>query len=74
MLVPVTALRRKMSYWQSQGLIAESENDVFVLEEDNVEGANVEADVEDDETESVMTSTKDQRNEELQVNLNCEFS
>lgn len=67
MLVPVTALRRKMSYWQSQGLIAESENDVFVLEEDNVEGANVEADVEDDETESVMTSTKDQRNEELQT-------
>lgn len=70
MQVPSTILRRKLSFWQSHGLITESEPDVFNLqEEQEKENSNVQNDivVEDFESESVMASAQDQREEELQT-------
>ncbi|KAK7008348.1 Anaphase-promoting complex subunit 2 [Halocaridina rubra] len=78
--VPKTILRRKITYWQTQGVLHEVEPDIFVL----VEGEDVgekghpsvagtsQSDItpqaiEEDEAESVMASAQDQREEELQV-------
>ncbi|KAI5643127.1 cullin family domain-containing protein [Phthorimaea operculella] len=74
MKVPITVLRRKITYWQSMGLISEKTLDHFVL----IEGADAnksqvstnqvqEMICEDDETESAMASAHDQREGELQV-------
>lgn len=74
MKVPVTVLRRKITYWQSMGLISEKSPDYFVL----VDGSDpIKASVstnqvqqmicEDDEAESAMASAHDQREGELQV-------
>ncbi|XP_075982939.1 anaphase promoting complex subunit morula [Anticarsia gemmatalis] len=74
MKVPVTILRRKITYWQSMGLIAEKNTDYYVLVDgSDANKANVatnqvqEMICEDDETESVMASAHDQREGELQV-------
>ncbi|XP_011309076.1 anaphase-promoting complex subunit 2 [Fopius arisanus] len=69
MHVPPTILRRKISFWVSQGLLKEIENDVFLLQEDsNTKNRSVaEQCVEEEEVESVMASASDQREEELQV-------
>ncbi|CAB3246135.1 unnamed protein product [Arctia plantaginis] len=74
MKVPVTILRRKITYWQSMGLIAEKSTDYYVLVDGSeANKANVatnqvqEMICEDDETESVMASAHDQREGELQV-------
>ncbi|VVC94836.1 unnamed protein product [Leptidea sinapis] len=73
MKVPITVLRRKITYWQSQGIISEKGTDLYVL----VEGSDAKSNVstnqvqemicEDDESESVMASAHDQREGELQV-------
>ncbi|XP_071521652.1 anaphase-promoting complex subunit 2 [Panulirus ornatus] len=78
--VPKTVLRRKITYWQTQGVLQEVEPDVFVLmegedlgEEGQVATVGVsQPDIappalEEDEAESVMASAQDQREEELQV-------
>lgn len=73
MKVPVTILRRKITYWQSMGLITEKSSDCFVLVDSTDSKANVQTSqvqemiCEDEETESVMTSAQDQREGELQV-------
>lgn len=74
MKVPVTVLRRKITYWQSMGLISEKIPDHFVLVDgsDSNKGSGSSNQVqemicEDDETESAMASTHDQRECELQV-------
>ncbi|XP_026760522.1 anaphase-promoting complex subunit 2 [Galleria mellonella] len=74
MKVPVTILRRKITYWQSMGLISEKSSDIYVLVDDSDAGkANVatnqvqEMICEDDEAESVMASAHDQRERDLQV-------
>ncbi|CAG9789189.1 unnamed protein product [Diatraea saccharalis] len=74
MKVPVTVLRRKITYWQSMGLISEKCTDTYVLVDDsdanksNVATNQVQEMIcEDDETESVMASAHDQREGELQV-------
>lgn len=74
MKVPVTILRRKITYWQSMGLITEKTSDHFVLvdgsdgNKSNVATNQVQEMIcEDDETESVMASAHDQREGELQV-------
>lgn len=71
--VPPTLLRKRISLWQSHGLIKEPSRDVFVLVEDS-NGEETEEmihtqtqDCEDDEAESAMASASDQREEELQV-------
>ncbi|XP_038206458.1 anaphase-promoting complex subunit 2 [Zerene cesonia] len=74
MKVPIMILRRKITYWQSLGLISEKSTDVYVL----VEGSEAnkssvasnqvqEMICEDEESESVMASAHDQREGELQV-------
>ncbi|XP_063235866.1 anaphase-promoting complex subunit 2 [Bacillus rossius redtenbacheri] len=71
MHVPSTMLRRKIAFWQSQGLLREVCTDSFLLVEDNPTRSRclVPSDVacEDDEAESAMASAHDQREEELQV-------
>ena len=72
MQVPSTALRRKIAFWQSQGILKEESTDTFVLVEEQ-KGPSVAHDVvmmdSDDEAESAMASAKDQREEELQVRV-----
>lgn len=74
MKVPVTVLRRKITYWQSMGMIAEKGQDYYVLIDDSdgnkshVSTNQVqEMMCEDDEAESAMASAHDQREGELQV-------
>ncbi|KAG7298075.1 hypothetical protein JYU34_018845 [Plutella xylostella] len=74
MKVPVTILRRKITYWQSMGLISEKSPDYFVLVESSdgnrshvATGQVQEMICEDDEAESAMASAHDQREGELQV-------
>ncbi|XP_063990003.1 anaphase-promoting complex subunit 2 [Diachasmimorpha longicaudata] len=67
--IPPTILRRKLSFWVSQGLLKETENDVFLLQEDSnsINRSIREHCVEEEEVESAMASASDQREEELQV-------
>jgi len=68
MHVPTTVVRRKMTFWVSQGLLKETSNNVYVLQEENTSKNRLFADiVEEEETESAMASASDQREEELQV-------
>ncbi|XP_047514873.1 anaphase-promoting complex subunit 2 [Pieris napi] len=74
MKVPMTVLRRKITYWQSLGLITEKSADYYVLVDGSeANKANVPSNqvqemiCEDEETESVMASAHDQREGELQV-------
>lgn len=70
MHVPPTVLRRKLSFWQSHGIITEPEPDIFYLQEEQEQNENNIQDdivVEDYESESAMASAQDQREEELQV-------
>ncbi|XP_033643493.1 anaphase-promoting complex subunit 2-like isoform X2 [Asterias rubens] len=71
MQVPVTALRRKMAFWQSQGVLREESSDIFVLIEEQRGGRSTQHDNymldSDEETESAMASAQDQQEEELQV-------
>lgn len=73
MKVPGTLLRKKISFWQSQGILREISTDVFLLVEEtnNKNKGEVTSDIicEDDESESAMASSQDQREEELQVSL-----
>ncbi|XP_029175698.1 anaphase-promoting complex subunit 2-like [Nylanderia fulva] len=68
MHAPATVLRRKMTFWVSQGLLRETTNDVYILQEESTSKNRLSTDlVEEEETESVMASASDQREEELQV-------
>lgn len=74
MKVPITILRRKITFWQSLGIIAEKSSDFYVLiDGTDVNKSNVavnqvqEMICEDEESESVMASAHDQREDELQV-------
>ncbi|XP_020294195.1 anaphase-promoting complex subunit 2 isoform X2 [Pseudomyrmex gracilis] len=68
MHAPATVLRRKITFWVSQGLLKETSNDVYVLQEESTSKSRLPTDiVEEEETESAMASASDQREEELQV-------
>ncbi|KAL6425217.1 hypothetical protein ACFW04_009458 [Cataglyphis niger] len=68
MHAPATVLRRKMTFWVSQGLLKETANDMYVLQEESTSKNRLSTDiVEEEETESIMASASDQREEELQV-------
>ncbi|XP_012279074.1 anaphase-promoting complex subunit 2 [Orussus abietinus] len=68
MHAPATVLRRKITFWLSQGLLKEVSPDTFTLqEESNSKHQLLTEIVEDEEVESAMTSASDQREEELQV-------
>lgn len=69
-------MRKRLAFWQAQGLIKETATDHFTLIEEfqhaTGEQSGLQAhphhhDVEDDEAESAMASVSDQREEELQV-------
>jgi anaphase-promoting complex subunit 2 len=68
--MPQTVLRRRIGFWQLQGLIRESSENVFVLCEEGDQGGEHEIEshtnvvLDDEET---MVSANDQREEELQV-------
>lgn len=69
MQVPATVLRKKMTLWQSHGLIHETTHDIFELVEDRkdehiCQSAEI---IEDFEAESAMASAQDQREEEMQT-------
>lgn len=68
MQMPTAAIRRKIAFWQSHGLLKEEATDTFLLVEE--QRGSKPADVvivEEDETESAMASASDQREEEMQV-------
>lgn len=73
--VPPTTVRKRLAFWQAQGMIKEASTDYYVLIE-NFDSAAVNSDThsqphhhdgDDDEVESAMASASDQRAEELQV-------
>ncbi|EDW61178.1 anaphase-promoting complex subunit 2 isoform X1 [Drosophila virilis] len=69
--VPPSALRRRISFWQNHGLIAEIEPGIFALLEKESEKTQFEevsiTDADEEDLESAMASASDQREEELQV-------
>lgn len=73
MKIPPSILRKRISFWQSQGLIKETSDDIFTLASESVDEnmedvQNQNQDIcEDDEADSAMASASDQREEELQV-------
>ncbi|XP_041481445.1 anaphase-promoting complex subunit 2-like isoform X2 [Lytechinus variegatus] len=70
MQVPGGAVRRKIAYWQSQGLLKEESHDTFVLVEEK-EGAVQNQEMvmidSDEEAESATASVEDQKEENLQM-------
>ncbi|XP_059613916.1 anaphase-promoting complex subunit 2 [Phlebotomus argentipes] len=74
MKIPPSVLRRKITYWQSHGLIKETRSGSFVLVEETTDSDLEEMQTEpqdicdeDEEAENVVASASDQREEELQV-------
>uniref|UniRef100_A0A1B0D9E0 Anaphase-promoting complex subunit 2 n=1 Tax=Phlebotomus papatasi TaxID=29031 RepID=A0A1B0D9E0_PHLPP len=74
MKIPPSVLRRKITYWQSHGLIKETKTGSFILVEDTSDSDMEEMQTEpqdicddDEESENVVASASDQREEELQV-------
>ena len=71
--MPPSILRKRIAYWQSQGLIRETSENVFKLvdkkhnQDHDEEMQSHATDIEDEETESAMESASNQREEELQV-------
>ena len=78
MQVPAGAIRRKIAYWQSQGVLREESQDTFVLVEDkqgSTHGQEMVMIDSDEEAESATASAKDQKEENLQVDwyMCCRF-
>ena len=69
MKMPAHALRRKIAFWQSHGLLKEEASDKFVLVEEHRGRTQDAMLMEEDETESAMASAQDQKEEELQVSF-----
>ncbi|EDW55445.1 GM11953 [Drosophila sechellia] len=69
--VPASALRRRLSFWQTNGLISETTPGIFTLLEKESEKSQYEdmslAEADEEDLESAMASASDQREEELQV-------
>lgn len=70
MNMPLSVLRRRIGFWQLQGLIRETKENVFVLcdeEQSCDEAMEAQSNVVVEEEETCMASASDQREEELQV-------
>lgn len=69
--IPVSTLRRRIAFWQTQGLVKETGTDKYTLIEEGpmrrMSGVSGEVTAEDEECESVTRTSRDQRAEELQV-------
>lgn len=66
MHVPATVLRRKITFWVSQGILKEIKTDVFLLQEESI-SKNRTVVVEEEESESAVASASDQREGDLQI-------
>ncbi|XP_029197808.2 anaphase-promoting complex subunit 2-like [Acropora millepora] len=67
MQAPAGLLRRRLGFWISQGVLKEESTDTFVVVEKQKGQQRISEVVMDAEVESVMASSQDQREEELQV-------
>lgn len=75
MNMPPIVLRKRLVFWQSQGMIRETKENFFVLVDSSAdsgkqtEQAHTQSNdvCDEDEAESAMESASDQREEELQV-------
>ncbi|KAJ7334437.1 Anaphase-promoting complex subunit 2 [Desmophyllum pertusum] len=67
MHVPPGLLRRRLGFWISQGVLKEESTDTFTVVEKQKGQQRIPEVVMDAEVESVMASSQDQREEELQV-------
>lgn len=67
MHVPPGLLRRRLGFWVSQGVLKEESTDTFIVMEKQKGQQRATEVVMDAEIESVMASSQDQREEELQV-------
>nr|XP_058951089.1 anaphase-promoting complex subunit 2-like isoform X1 [Pocillopora verrucosa] len=67
MHVPPGLLRRRLGFWVSQGVLKEESTDTFIVMEKQKGQQRATEVVMDAEIESVMASSHDQREEELQV-------
>ena len=65
--IPATALRRKIAYWQSQGLLKEEATDTFILVEEQRANSDDIMLADEEETESAMASMRAQMDEQMQV-------
>ncbi|CAI9738201.1 anaphase-promoting complex subunit 2-like [Octopus vulgaris] len=65
--IPATALRRKIAYWQSQGLLKEEATDTFLLVEEQRANSDDIMLADEEETESAMASMRAQMEEQMQV-------
>lgn len=65
--IPATALRRKIAYWQSQGLLKEEATDTFILVEEQRANSDDIMLADEEETESAMASMRAQLDEQMQV-------
>lgn len=62
-----SVLRRKITFWQSQGLLKEVQHDVYQLVEDRKGCSHEMVMVDEEEVESAMASAQQQKEEEMQV-------
>lgn len=62
-----SVLRRKISFWQGQGLLREVSADVYHLVEERRGRPHDLVLVDDEEIESAMASAQQQKEEEMQV-------
>ncbi|CAH3109944.1 unnamed protein product [Porites lobata] len=67
MHVPPGLLKRRLGFWISQGVLKEESTDTFVVVEKQKGQQRLPEVIMDAEVESVMASSQDQREEELQV-------
>ncbi|XP_055690510.1 anaphase-promoting complex subunit 2 [Lutzomyia longipalpis] len=74
MKIPPSVLRRKITFWQTHGLLKETKEGTFVLVEETNDSDLEEMQTEqqdicddDEESENAVASASDQREEELQV-------
>uniref|UniRef100_A0A1A9ZZH8 Anaphase-promoting complex subunit 2 n=1 Tax=Glossina pallidipes TaxID=7398 RepID=A0A1A9ZZH8_GLOPL len=71
--IPPSILKRRIAFWQSHGIILESQPGVFKLNENDLPKTQLDKEpiseiiAEDEGNESAMASASDQREEELQV-------
>ncbi|XP_025096044.1 LOW QUALITY PROTEIN: anaphase-promoting complex subunit 2-like [Pomacea canaliculata] len=62
-----SVVRRKLAFWQGQGLVKEELPDVFVLVEERHTGPHDVIATDEDEMESAMASAAQQREQEMQM-------
>ncbi|ESO09432.1 hypothetical protein HELRODRAFT_73864, partial [Helobdella robusta] len=67
MQMPTQALQRKIAFWQSQGLLKEDGVDTFRVVDELKSTSQDTMIVDEDTVESVLVSSKDQKEEELQI-------